>query len=129
MRVIICGSRHWTNEILIESYIKGLPPNSVVIHGDAPGADKIAGRIADERGHTVIEFEANWSLYGDKAGPIRNQEMLDFGIDQVTAFHEDLANSMGTKDMITRARKAWIPVQVFDEMGESSRQTELGRLE
>ena len=125
MKLIICGSRDWTNEEIIEKYIQGLPPNSVVIHGDAPGADKIAGRIAGERGHTVIEFEANWDLYGDKAGPIRNQEMLDFGVDKVTAFHEDLANSTGTKDMITRARKAWIPVQIFNEKGESSRQTEL----
>ncbi len=125
MRVLICGSTHWTNEEIIENYIKDLPPDAVVIHGEAPGADEIAGRIADKRGHTVIGFEANWSLYGDAAGPIRNQQMLDFGVDKVIAFHEDLASSKGTKDMIARARKAWIPVKIFDESGEISRQTEL----
>ncbi|KKK60551.1 hypothetical protein LCGC14_3023250, partial [marine sediment metagenome] len=41
----------------------------------------------------------------------------------VVAFHEDLANSKGTKDMIARARKARVPVQVFNTSGP--RQTEL----
>ena len=130
MRVIICGSRNWKEEkalpeYRIETYIKTLPPNSGVIHGDAPGADTIADRIAREQGHTVIKVKANWDLYGDAAGPIRNQEMLDRGVDEVVAFHEDLANSTGTKDMVQRARKAWIPVEIFTRSGKSPRQTEL----
>lgn len=120
MRVLICGSRNWNEENVIpeyriEAYIKTLPPNAVVIHGACPGADMIADRIARERGHTVIEFKANWVLYGDAAGPIRNQEMLDVGKpDRVVAFHEDIVNSKGTKDMIARARKAMLPVEVFN---------------
>lgn len=130
MIVLICGSRNWKEEealpeYRIETYIKTLPPNAVIIHGEAPGADTIADRIGRERGHTVRGFPANWDLYGDAAGAIRNQEMLDFGVDQVTAFHEDIANSKGTKDMVARARKAWIPVQVFNGSGASPRQTEL----
>jgi len=128
MRVIICGSRNWKEEAVlpeyrIETYIKTLPPNAVIIHGEAPGADTVTDRIARERGHTVIGFKANWDLYGDKAGPIRNQEMLDFGVDKVAAFHEDIVNSVGTKDMISKARKAWVPVQVFNASGPH--QTEL----
>ncbi len=130
MKVIICGSRHWTNEEIIEEYIKGLPPNSVVIHGEAPGADEIAHRLAHKHGHTVRGYRADWDTFGDAAGVIRNIEMLDKEKpDRVTGFHEDIANSKGTKDMITRARKAWIPVEVFDRSGKSSRQTELGRVE
>ena len=130
MRVLICGSRNWKEEDVlpeyrIETYIKTLPPNTVIILGNAPGADTIADRIASERGHTVIEFKADWDKYGDAAGPIRNQKMLDFGVARVAAFHTDIANSVGTKDMVAKARKAWVPVQVFN--GEASpRQTELG---
>lgn len=128
MRVIICGSRNWKEEDIIpedriETYIKTLSPNVVIIHGGGPGADKVVDRIARERGHTVIELEANWDLYGDAAGPIRNQEMLDFGVDKVVGFHEDIVNSKGTKDMLARARKARIPTVMFN--GTGVRQTEL----
>lgn len=120
LRVLICGSRNWKEEDVlpeyrIETYIKTLPPNAVIIHGAAPGADTTADRIARERGHPVIPFKANWGLYGDPAGPIRNQEMLDVGKpDRVAAFHEDIVNSKGTKDMIARARKAGLPVEVIN---------------
>lgn len=120
MRVLICGSRNWNEENVpkehsIEAYIETLPLNAVIIHGACPGADMMADRMARERGHTVIEFKANWNLYGDAAGPIRNQEMLDVGKpDRVVAFHEDIVHSVGTKDMIDRARKALLPVEVFN---------------
>jgi len=119
MRVLICGSRNWKEEDVIpefriEEYIKTLPPNAVIIHGGAPGADMIADRIAREHGHTVIELKARWDLHGDAAGPIRNREMLKWNPDKVVAFHEDIANSKGTRDMIIAARKAGFSVQVFN---------------
>jgi len=120
VRVLICGSRSWNEENVpkehtIEEYIGALPPNAVIIHGACPGADMTADRIARERGHTVIAFKANWVLYGDAAGPIRNQDMLDIGKpNKVVAFHENIANSKGTKDMIARARKAMLPIEVFN---------------
>lgn len=120
MRVLICGSRNWKEEDVlpeyrIETYIKTLPPNTVIIHGAAPGADTVADRVATELGHTPLPFEAKWGLYGDSAGPIRNQEMLDIGKpDRVAAFHEDIGNSKGTRDMIDRARKARLPIKVFN---------------
>ena len=119
MKVLICGSRNWKEEDVIpeyriETYIKALPPDTVIIHGGGRGADRIADRIARERGHTVIEHEAKWSLHGDKAGPIRNREMLTFKPDKVVAFHEDIVHSTGTKDMIDVARKALLPVEVIN---------------
>ena len=78
--------------------------------------------------HTISHFPAQWrqhDSYGqicwckDKttdrcrgAGPIRNQRMLDEGPDAVIAFHTNLAESHGTLDMVTRARKAGVPVWV-----------------
>lgn len=129
MRVLICGSRWWkealtTKEFRIETYVKALPPGSVIIHGDAPGADYVAKRMAIKYGHTEVAFHANWGKYGDAAGPIRNQQMLDEGHpDKVAAFHKNIVHSTGTKDMIAKARKARLPVQVFNTSGP--RQTEL----
>lgn len=49
--------------------------------------------------------------------PIRNQKMLDDNpdIDIVIAFHSDLENSRGTKDMVNRARKKGIKVCIFTQ--------------
>ncbi len=49
------------------------------------------------------------------AGPIRNQQMLDEepDIDLVIAIHEDPTLGKGTRDMVSRARKAKKPVHIF----------------
>lgn len=39
--------------------------------------------------------------------------MLKLGADLVLAFHDDLESSSGTKDMLTIARKAGVPVEVI----------------
>lgn len=120
-RVLICGDRNWTNlqmiqEVLSEwvAYGKGV---ECVIEGEARGADTL-GRIAAERmGIKVLPFPANWEKYGRAAGPIRNQQMLDEGRPTVVlAFHNDIANSRGTIDMVRRARKAKIYTDVIMEV-------------
>lgn len=48
-----------------------------------------------------------------QAGPIRNEQMLQEGQpDKVLAFHENLAQSRGTADMVRRAAKAGVPVEI-----------------
>ena len=112
MRFLICGSRIWRDEEAIEDYIKELPWDAVVIVGDAEGADKIANRWALRHDLVTITCPAKWGKYGKSAGVIRNQEMLkDWEPDFVAAFH--IGSSAGTKDMIDRAKRAQIPVEVF----------------
>src|SRR6267142_4007175 len=119
MRVLVCGDRYWLNSKVIEDQLRrftGSKPDAHVIHGCANGADTIGGNIAFRMGFEVHEFPAQWKVYGLAAGPIRNQRMLDEGRpDLVLAFHNDIANSKGTKDMIKRARKAGIPVEIITE--------------
>ncbi|TES86921.1 DUF2493 domain-containing protein [Candidatus Aerophobetes bacterium] len=113
IRVLICGSRNWTDEETIEDYIKTLPPQSVIIHGNCKGADKIAQRLALKHGHSEIPFKAKWGKNGRKAGPIRNREMLDKGDpDFVVAFNDDIQSSKGTKDMIRLTLSRGIPYEV-----------------
>lgn len=82
-----------------------------VIHGGATGADSAAGGIATGLGLVERCYFADWKKHGKKAGPLRNQEMIDDGKpDMVIAFWD--AMSRGTLDMITRAKRAGLPVEV-----------------
>lgn len=55
-------------------------------------------------------FPANWKL-GRRAGPIRNQLMLDQNPDKVIAFHD--GRSRGTLHTITEARRRGISVEII----------------
>ena len=112
MRILICGDRHWKDYDSIYSYIQTLNKDSTIIHGNANGADKLAGHAAASLGILNIEeYPANWIKYGKAAGVIRNQQMLNEGNPNlVVFFHNDLLNSKGTKDMISRSLKSIIPV-------------------
>lgn len=110
MRVLICGSRHWSNGNLILQVLRGLDGVEVVIEGEAPGADTLARQAAEQLGIPVLPFPADWERRGGAAGPLRNQRMLDQGKpDLVLAFSEDLTRSRGTLDMCARARRAGLP--------------------
>ena len=112
MRLLICGDRNWTDEDLIRRKIIEFAP-TVVIEGEARGADSIAAKVARELGIAVEGYPAKWELYGRGAGPIRNLEMLAKGKpDRVLAFHDNITESKGTKHMVALARKVGKPVTV-----------------
>ena len=82
-----------------------------VVHGAARGADTLAGEAAKRCGFAVEEYPADWRQWGKRAGPIRNQRMLDEGKPQIVhAFHDHILDSKGTRDMIYRALGAGLPV-------------------
>jgi hypothetical protein len=113
MRVLICGDRSWTDRETIEAYIKTLPPRTIVIQGKCRGADWIARTFAIHYGHIIKDFPARWELYGKGAGSMRNKQMLTEGKpDLVVAFHNNLPESKGTKDMIMQAKAAGIPTEI-----------------
>lgn len=115
MKLLICGDRHWTQEAPIRKVLERYEPTAVtVIHGDAPGADRIAGRIANEMGFSVDPFPAEWEKYGRPAGPIRNRQMLKEGPDLVVAFHSDIESSKGTKDMLEISNKAGVATELHE---------------
>lgn len=116
MRVLCCGSRNWTDREVIHERLrsiltrKGPVAHITVVHGCCRGADVLAAEEAFELGMDVEGYPAKWSLFGRAAGPKRNQEMLDSGIDLVIAFHSNLKASKGTADMVRRATKAGVTV-------------------
>lgn len=115
--MLVCGDRNWTDVVTMELFLYWLTPDDTVIHGAAPGADSLARVIARKVGCKEAAYPANWT-YGRRGGPIRNQKMLDEGKpDAVIAFHNDLTHSKGTKDMVSRARKAGLPTYVISSNG------------
>lgn len=116
MKILICGDRNWNNFNKIEQFLKTLPKNTTIIEGDCRGADKISGYLARRLGLQVEVYPANWDKYGNYAGIKRNQQMIDEGHPtKVVAFHNNIQNSKGTKDMINRAKQNNIPTQVITE--------------
>jgi len=114
MRVIVCGSRFWKDVDIIRRELEKLPPDTIIIHGGANGADRIAGKIATQLGFKVVVFEAEWDKYGKAAGVIRNQRMIDEGKpDLILAFHNNILQSKGTKDMLLRGLHYGIPVKLI----------------
>jgi hypothetical protein len=111
MRLLITGGRFWNN--LVETY-KWLDMIHVemcvatLIHGDAKGADRMGRDWAIDRG--IETYPADWKRYGNKAGPIRNQQMIDEGNpDMLMAF----LGGTGTAHMKRIAKRAKLDTIVW----------------
>jgi len=117
MKVLVCGSRDWIDGQTIKRELQKLPSASILIHGDCRGADKLSGYVGRQLGFEIRAYPANWGKYGSRAGPFRNQQMVDEEhrpeepIDLVLAFHDDLGLGKGTADMKRRVLKAEIKFQ------------------
>ena len=113
MRVIVCGSRGWTNRDRICSRLFELPGDSTVVHGAARGADRIAGQEAEKLGLLVEAHPADWETHGKQAGFIRNKKMAELGADLCIAFWDH--RSSGTQHMMSCAEWARIPVEIISQ--------------
>lgn len=111
MKVLVCGSRQWTDPDSIEKRLRMLPAGTTIISGAARGADSIAASIGRKLELEVREFPAEWDKFGRSAGYRRNLAMLEQDPDLVIAFH--VGNSPGTAHAIENARKREIPVEVI----------------
>lgn len=139
MRLLITGDRNWATgdrkqaegrllfSVLDEFHKQhGI---DVLIEGCATGADWLAGGhppvyapsdpdfVIKEPGWAWVRkvpsehYPANWAEKGRAAGPIRNAQMLRDGKpDYAIAFHPELRESKGTRDMVKKLLKASIPV-------------------
>jgi hypothetical protein len=114
---LVCGSRDWTDGVAIAAWLDRLKGHqTVIVHGGCKGADELAGNAAAFFGYEVRIYPADWSR-GPKAGPERNQRMLDTEKPRrVFAFALlDGAGGLtrGTDDMVRRALIAGVPVTII----------------
>jgi hypothetical protein len=134
-KVQITGDRKWDDwEIIFRELSRFNPAETIIIHGDADGADSIAGMIAEEMGFEVIPMPAHWRHNCDQwvlrygpcppdckeycgvgAGPIRNRKMAKLNADLVLAFHKNIKKSKGTKDMVEVCEKKGMEVRIISE--------------
>ena len=116
MKVLVCGSRTWTSQASVDRKLDDIhasTPISLIVEGEASGADLMGRNWAERRGVPFVGYRANWKLYGRAAGPIRNREQFDKERPNlVVAFHEDLDSSKGTRDMVRYARSKNCPVEI-----------------
>lgn len=114
---LVTGDRFWHDPLAVHRELSRLPPGSSVVEGEAPGADTHARLAGRALGFDVRKHPANWQQYHRAAGPIRNAEMLreNADIDVILAFHANLAESKGTINMISAARRKSLPVVLFTE--------------
>ena len=121
-RVLVCGSRDFYNAKMIREVLKTLPRDTVIIEGEARGADTHARIEGECLGFQIEKYPAQWDKYGKRAGYLRNQQMLDEGKpDEVIAFcsKATLEESRGTAMMVRIARDAGIPTRVFFDRGNA----------
>jgi len=117
-RLLVSGDRDWTAVEPIRTLLESCAHDTVIIHGMARGADSIANKEAWRLGLRVDPYPADWRRYKRAAGPIRNTQMLQEGRPtEVHAFHDNLAHSTGTRDMVTKALAAELPVWLHDSSG------------
>lgn len=115
-RILVCGDRNWADGKRIKQVLEAMSADYdlTIVDGAANGADSLASEAAKELGLKNERYPAAWKQLGKRAGPIRNQEMLDSGVDMVLAFHPNLDESKGTRDMVARARKKGVTCYLFD---------------
>lgn len=127
IRVLVTGGRDYTDRDTVakalwhlgEHYIFGVQPEQIVlVHGDCKrfnedgsvdldrSADQLAAQEAADLGWQTEPHPADWSLYGDAAGPIRDKEMVALGAHYCLVF----PGGEGTKNCRRLALAAGIPV-------------------
>jgi hypothetical protein len=130
IRVLVSGDRNWRCGALARRVVARLADrfgaDLVVVSGTAEGVDTAFAAACDVRGVAHEPHAVHWHEKGKRAGPVRNQEMVDAGADFCIAVHRSLAWSRGTKDCAKRALDAGIPVWLIDsEDGEPRRIREI----
>lgn len=111
LRVLVCGGRDYLNRTAVWKVLNDLDTKHgrlTVIQGGAKGVDQHARDWCyDQRSVHMVNEPAQWLEHGPKAGPIRNQKMLDeHKPELVVAF----PGGKGTADMVRRAEKAGVPI-------------------
>ncbi len=113
MKVVVCGGRDYNdirNVFLKLDEFHAETPITELMQGGATGADYIAKTWAEKRGVINHTIKADWKKNGRAAGPMRNDEMLNWEPDVVLAF----PGGIGTQDMKNRADQRKVRVVVFE---------------
>jgi predicted Rossmann fold nucleotide-binding protein DprA/Smf involved in DNA uptake len=94
----------------IEEWIINHGPIKEIVSGGAGGADKLAEQYSLQNlKKKATIFKAEWNIYGKRAGPIRNQKIIDLS-EALIAF--PTKESKGTWITVRMAEQKKIPVTI-----------------
>ena len=115
MKILVCGGRDYYDSVKVYRILDALHAKAeitLLVHGDARGADTLAGMWAKDRKVPCMAYPANWTKHGTAAGPIRNKLMLKLEKPEiVVAF----PGGSGTAHMRRIAENAGIPDMKIEE--------------
>lgn len=114
--IAIVGSRSYSRPDLVQACVASLPGGSVVVSGGARGVDSVAEAAAKAAGLETVVFHADWESLGRRAGPIRNEQIIQRA-DRVMAFWD--GRSRGTLNALVLAERAGLPIEIFGPQGEA----------
>lgn len=105
-KVLVCGGRDFNDWFLFNQAMDKLPKKpTLIIHGDARGADTMAKQWGLTHGIYPVGIPALWKIYDKKAGGHRNAAMVFImKPDYVLA----LPGGTGTQDMVDKATETGI---------------------
>lgn len=106
MRVLVTGGRDYDGRDALYAVLDELKP-TVIIHGNATGADTLANDYA-EKHHTIEIKTPPFKYMGNYAGMLRNIYMLDH-------FHPDIVvacpGNSGTENCVRNALVRGVPIR------------------
>jgi hypothetical protein len=114
IKVIIAGGRDFQDwDKLVEVCDRVFKDYSTVeiVSGAAKGADRLGEQYANERGHQIKQFPADWDKYGKSAGYRRNAEMANYA-GALIAFWDGV--SRGTSHMINLAKEKGLKILIIN---------------
>lgn len=115
MRIVITGSRDWTNYLFIETQLSTLHKEynfTEMLSGNCPsGVDNICEIWALKNNIPVVQHPANFHIHGKQGGYIRNNKMTE-DADMLIGFCKS-QTSVGTEMTIRLMREKSKPCIVF----------------
>jgi len=130
-RMLVYGGRAYDDRRRLHDVLDAAherDPITVIIEGEASGADRLARLWAESRGIFVDPYPADWDnverpgavvkrnrrgkLYDAAAGPFRNEQMLRDGCPDGAIGFPSMPMGKGTLDMTTRCLEYGITPQI-----------------
>ena len=74
--IVVSGSRDWTDREAILTRLRLYPPDTLVLHGGAAGADSIAGWTAERKLDMRPVSHRYIQKLGSAGGPVRNSLLI-----------------------------------------------------
>jgi len=114
LRVAIVGSLEYRRLDLVRAFVAQLPTDCVIISGGAPGVDATVEEAALAAGLATLTFPADWAGLGQKAGLVRNAEIVA-NADRLVAFWD--GGSPGTANLVMQAAGRKLPIEIHGPDG------------